>query len=440
MRLYYCVILLASALAPAAQAQFLVPDQQYRCAPSNARCRGAHKPPAFELGLSDYKHSPYTINYVEYNDKSGYWDEQELKDSVNQVTAAEDGRNQSPLVVVYVHGWQNNASDVSGDVVKFRGLMSRLADEYPVGLPGKAPQVVGIYLAWRGLTFTVEPFKHIVSYWPRRQIAKKLGQIGVRDAVCRVESAIHDNRSNTVLILAGHSFGARALENAIEISDPSGRCPTMQDYFDQLHTLAARGHASVEEIHNLPDLPADLIVYVNAATSSEKSRERVAQIRHDCPRASSAAVCSADPLYIAFTSTNDLATGLLMPIANLVFPDLRSDKLHPISAADSPWMHTHHAPEPGCPDKKGTCFTIAGEKTEPVQYHLPRIAGKAEVPGVKGNRSGTDPFWIFNVHSNLVNGHGDVWNPNVENMLTAILRNNGRFQHVTRAAAIAAAQ
>ncbi len=50
----------------------------------------------------------------------------------------------------------------------------------------------------------------------------------------------------------------------------------------------------------------------------------------------------------------------------------------------------------------------------------------------------SDPFWIFNVHSNLVNGHGDVWNPNVANMLTVIIQNNRRFQQV-RAAAVTVA-
>lgn len=49
-----------------------------------------------------------------------------------------------------------------------------------------------------------------------------------------------------------------------------------------------------------------------------------------------------------------------------------------------------------------------------------------------------DPFWIFNVHSNLVNGHGDVWNPNVANMITVILQNNGRYMQV-RAGAMAVA-
>jgi hypothetical protein len=437
----YCGVLLACVFVSFAQAQFLVPDQQYRCPSSDTVCRNTHKPPALEVGLSSYNHRPYTINYVEYTDKGTLWAPQELTDAVNRVTTLVTDHNAHALVVVYVHGWQNNASELSGDVVKFRGFMSRLADDYPVGEAGKPPQVVGIYLAWRGLTFTVEPFKHIASYWPRRQIAKNVGRTGVYNAINEIATAVNADkvgRKNTFFILAGHSFGARVLENAIDGLDahnnPHG---ILSSYFDGMHqtALQVRDHKAVfseKDLHALPDMPADLVIYVNAATSSARSIQRARQIRDDCRDLKGHPTCKADPFYIAFTSTNDFATGLVMPIANLVFPDLVSDKLHLISAANTPWLHTHRAPEQGCA-KGAVCFDIAGKSGPPRQYYLPRIAKKVQVPVI-----GSDPFWIFNVHSNLVDGHGDVWNPNVENMMAAILKNNGHFAEV-QAAALAAA-
>jgi hypothetical protein len=435
-----CGVVFACFLASVAQAQFLVPDQQYRCPPSDGVCKSTHKPSAFEVGLSDHNHHPYTINYVEYTDKGTLWAPQELMDAVNQVTTVVNDHSEHPLIVLYVHGWQNNASDSSGDVVKFRGFMSRLADDYPVSPSGKQPQVVGVYLAWRGLTFTVEPFKHIVSYWPRRQVAKDVGRTGIYDGINQIGTAVNadqEGRKNTFFILAGHSFGARVLENAIDGLDrnkkPRGMLST---YFDSIHhaALQARDHKSAlseKELHALPNMPADLVVYVNAATSSAKSIQRSREIRDDCREMQGHPICNADPFYIAFTSTNDLATGLIMPIANLVFPDLVSDKLHLISAANTPWLHTHRAPEVGCPPGS-LCFEIAGTSGPPAQYYLPRITEKIQVPSI-----GSDAFWIFNVHSNLVNGHGDVWNPNVENMIAAILKNNGHFAAVRQAAALA---
>ena len=60
----YCGVVFACVLASVAQAQFLVPDQQYRCPPSDGVCKSTHKLSAFEVGLSDNNHHPYTINYV----------------------------------------------------------------------------------------------------------------------------------------------------------------------------------------------------------------------------------------------------------------------------------------------------------------------------------------------------------------------------------------
>ncbi len=201
----------------------------------------------------------------------------------------------------------------------------------------------------------------------------------------------------------------------------------MLRYFNNVPEMERTAQTNREPVSlkQLPELPADMVVYVNAATSSEKTSRRVKKIRKDCrevtvpdPRS----MCSADPLYVAFTSTNDFATGIVMPMANFVFPDLITDKLHLISAANSPWLRTHEKPTPltGECSPADICFKIAEG-----DYYLPRIPGRAQASGIK---PGIDPFWIFNVDSNLVNGHGDVWNPNVENMMAVILSKNGQFR------------
>jgi len=270
-----------------------------------------------------------------------------------------------------------------------------------------------------------------------------VGRTGMYEAIEKIKQAVNADpkvRRNTFLIFVCHSFGARVLENAIEGLDAHGQPRGfMSVYFDQMHRAAQRArenHAqpSSEQARALPSVPADLIVYVNAATSSAKTLDRVRQIENDCRYFSAHPICTADPLYVAFTSTNDLATGLVMPIANLAIPDLVSDKLHLMSAANTPWMHTHLAPAPGCPNQEVICFDIAGKNLPAAQYYLPRIAAKAQVPKSRDHPSESDPFWIFNVHSNMINGHGDMWNSNVANLIAAILRNNERYAQVSAAA------
>ena len=66
--------ILTLGIAAPLHAQFLVRDQQFRCPPSDAKCRKTKKPLAFEFDVSESNHHPYTINYVEYTDKGALWD------------------------------------------------------------------------------------------------------------------------------------------------------------------------------------------------------------------------------------------------------------------------------------------------------------------------------------------------------------------------------
>jgi hypothetical protein len=416
-------------------AEFLVPDREYRCPPSDHTCKNPHNLSSYEEHKTA-KGNSFTINFVEYNDKGQPWNSVELSDALETLRKARGADDrQAALVVVYIHGWQNNADDQPGtcqDVCLFRDtLLTRLADEQ-ANPGGKPLKVVGIYLAWRGLTFTIEPFKHIVSYWPRRAVARHVGQTGMFQALSQIESVIGERRQNYVLVLAGHSFGARVLENAA-------------DTFDQHHTgfmLANRNAAksmSAQQVTSLtaepentrllnPDLPADLIIYVNAATASTVTRKTIKDIKQTCGKTPIAPICSADPLYIAVTSHADLATGIILPIANLVFPDLTSDGFHLISAANTPWLHTHQDPSQGCRPTPSVCFTVPGEP--PVKESVDRIDGRAQLPD-KIN----EPFWIFNVGKNVMKAHGDIWNDAVTDLMTHVITRNRRFQMLSALAA-----
>ena len=413
-------------------AQFLVKDQEYRCPPSAESCNSPHHLSSVEERTTT-KGNRFTINFVEYNDKGELWNKQELSDALAQVRSARADGSQNVLVMVYIHGWQNNADDVPGscqDVCKFRDtLLVTLADEQAES--GKPLKVVGIYLAWRGLSFTVEPFKHIVSYWPRRGVARHVGQTGMYDALTQIEHVIAEKRQNYVLVLAGHSFGARVLENAADTSDRR-HIGFMLDYMAKERTLANQQQiksvdAFSEESRALnTNLPADLIFYVNAATASTVTRRTIRDIRQTCQDTPSAPICGADPFYLAVTSHADLPTGIIMPIANLVFPALTSDALHLISAANTPSLHTHADPAPinECPQVQGpnVCFTVA--KGPPsVKKSVDRIPGKEQIPGKKA-----DPFWIFNVGKDVSDSHGDVWNAAVTDLVTQVIVRNQRYR------------
>ena len=153
------VFIFALAASPLAAAPFLVPDVPYRC---NAdQVTGAN----------------YTINFVEFRDNGKPWCETELNDALAQIREARE-QNPRTVVLIYVHGWKNNASEeLSDDVTRFRNEVDRISLILPRPEAGKKPPLIGIYMAWRGLTLTVEPFKTL-SYWDRRGTARHVGQTG----------------------------------------------------------------------------------------------------------------------------------------------------------------------------------------------------------------------------------------------------------------------
>src|ERR1035438_9905766 len=78
------------------------------------------------------------------------------------------------------------------------------------------------------------------------------------------------------------------LENAIDGLDAKGNPGFMRQYFEEMHKTAQTAssqHAKVsdEQVRAIPLMPADLVVYVNAATSSAMTRKRVRQGKKECP-------------------------------------------------------------------------------------------------------------------------------------------------------------
>src|SRR5579859_3275664 len=138
-RLVHTILTIAglAGMVTCSPAQLNVPDQEYRCPLSDHQCVSPHKIYSFERHTSRenvQKGSgyPFTINFVEFKDNGDLWNPTELSDAVAQVQdAAGTDDKTSVLLMVYVHGWENNADDTPGqDVAKFTSiLMTRLAEE-----------------------------------------------------------------------------------------------------------------------------------------------------------------------------------------------------------------------------------------------------------------------------------------------------------------------
>src|SRR5204863_4887255 len=190
---------------------------------------------------------------------------------------------EKPLVITYVHGWQNNVQ--SGDVKNFESLLARLNRAPAINDVGF--HVVGVYLGWRGKLTAVPVLKEI-SFWNRKATAERLASnYDCYDAIASISEAArknHGTRQYTVLL--GHSFGGLIVERSV-------------------------AHAINAEIHGHADadrsMPADLVIVVNPAADSILARQMIAALY-------SRKTEGTRPLFVSITSTGDWATGTVFPI------------------------------------------------------------------------------------------------------------------------------
>ena len=86
----------------------------------------------------------FDLSYIEFDEKGDYWDRRQLGWTVQAIKRAAHAKD--VVLVVYVHGWQNDASDLRGhDVGKFRCLLKNLADA-----DRGQRRFFGVYIGWRG--------------------------------------------------------------------------------------------------------------------------------------------------------------------------------------------------------------------------------------------------------------------------------------------------
>jgi hypothetical protein len=94
----------------------------------------------------------YKVAFIEFGEQGSYQDTSQLKNAIELVQ-----NTNKPLVITYVHGWQNNAE--SGDVQRFSGLLSRLNQASAIRDAGF--NVIGVYMAWRGKLTPMPALKDI---------------------------------------------------------------------------------------------------------------------------------------------------------------------------------------------------------------------------------------------------------------------------------------
>ena len=349
----------------------------------------------------------YKVAFIEFGEQGSYQDPTQLKNALDLIQSTE-----KPLVITYVHGWQNNVE--SGDVNNFESLLTRL-DRAPA-IRNAGFNVVGVYLGWRGKLTPVPVLKEI-SFWNRKATAERIASnYDCYDAIASIsEEARKDHGiGGQYTVLLGHSFGGLIVERSV-------------------------AHAINAEIHGHADaprsMPADLMIVVNPASDSILARQMISALY-------SRKTEGTRPLFVSITSTADAATGVAFPISTgLASISKGFNEVRVPGPANTPESERRfYTSTPGHNEMLINHVTLNLQKTitSPLGHSaletnlehnlsadvftLDGTNGKLDLWQIKRVGDVDVPYWDVQVDPSIIKDHGDLWNEKAEAMMAAIFR------------------
>jgi Alpha/beta hydrolase of unknown function (DUF900) len=176
---------------------------------------------------NDIEYYPnFRLGFVEFDDQGWFWNRDQLKAVTNMIwqTAAIGQSNNTAgiVMILFVHGWKNNAAFDNTNVETFRQELSVISKMEQGQTNRAARQVVGVYGGWRGESLNI-PYLDNITFWNRKNAAYRVGGYGaLTELLENLESlqetsneSLPTNAPKTELIIIGHSFGGQAVYSAI---------------------------------------------------------------------------------------------------------------------------------------------------------------------------------------------------------------------------------
>jgi hypothetical protein len=240
----------------------------------------------------------FKIGYVEFDDQGWFWSHQQWTAVKNQIENEASNSAQGLTIIVFVHGWKNNADYDNDNVKMFRGILTNLSQTMS---PRK---VFGVYVGWRGLSIKSDwfpiPGGEEMTFYHRKDVAERIGHQGAATQVFTELDTMQEdlnivNKSNNIprteLVIIGHSFGGQLVYSAIS-----------QVLTERLVT-ATRRKQPLKSF-------GDLVVLVNPAFEASPYNNLISLATS--PDISYPT--NQRPVLAIFTSKGDTATGFWFPL------------------------------------------------------------------------------------------------------------------------------
>jgi hypothetical protein len=366
----------------------------------------------------------FKLGIVEFDDMGESWEKcTKLTETDNcQLTRTldlirkEKQRTGEVVVVVFIHGWKNNASkdnEEKKNLHDFKVLMERLAQEEPALVAKvdsgvtKPRSYVGVYMAWRGQSVKNDIF---LTFWNRRDAAQRVGSSDFAEALFRIMSATKEHSENSRIVVVGHSFGGRVLETALTNS------------FVSLLVPQPDGHGGMVP-ETIPS-PADLILYVNPATDSFRTKQMIELMKRTNFTVVRGTQKYAGPLFLSVTSTGDTATGTAFPLGQGLSATQKAFREgYDNASPQMPTQKTFFTKTPGhipylfshtVQAVSGDCTSQADDLRFSVKAQCFEMAPMAQ-------RWNDSPFWVMTVPPAIIKDHVDIFNPGFSTMIIDLM-------------------
>jgi pimeloyl-ACP methyl ester carboxylesterase len=368
--------------------------------------------------------SRYRLSFIEFDDRGELFKRGQLETALKEIDKArmDAAPDDHPLVVVFIHGWKDNASQSNGKVWGFRQVLAQLS----LGLGEKAVTahvtphevpVLGIYIGWRGAVISAPILKEF-TFFDRRRKSQSLPNAQMVESLTKIMTAVRKplpDRSGAMSVLIGHSFGGAVLETALTDS-------LLQA------TLHPTSSASVA-----PPWPADLVIFINEAQEAIRSYQLIETMHANLPPAPP---CTreedkARPVVLSMTSTGDYATRAFYPAAQSLLRPFNS--LRSYTAEDPNFL--------GFTNQAAMFFNT----TAHVSRFQSHVMGRADDPEIasalsqcapaitvtvngiayaivqKPGALNRTPYWVMHVPSAIVPDHSTFLTPVFSKLLSGLI-------------------
>ena len=272
----------------------------------------------FAIQPADKKPDVYSphLHVIEYDDRGDAWERIQLNKACEAVL--NDG-NMGP-VIVFIHGWRNDARESSPDLRYFNKFIKEKTFN--------KQKPTGIYIGWRGAS--VDESVPIVGalaapavfarYANRERVADNVGDVTLTADLWEIRRACLDQKRR--MILVGHSFGGRIVERVMGPSLVSYYAYWRQGSGSNRNTIREEPTDGTQTSKNATDkerklmesgrnqLLADLAIMVNPASDSLRARKLKMALYHwpaDIP-----------PAMISLSSKTDGAVETIFPISQRI--------------------------------------------------------------------------------------------------------------------------